>query len=122
MEHQREFEFWGNPERGRLLREIGIDAAEYGSEEWVELAEAVISAICQRSRLFTADRVWFYLQDAGRGWVREPRAMGAAMRRASSVGWCEPTDRTVQSVRPECHRRPVRIWRSRIFKGGKDGR
>ena len=117
MVHQREFDFWGNPKQGALLRELGIDASEFGNDEWVDLAEQVVYAVCKKSSQFTTDRVWFYLEDAGRAFVREPRALGAAMRRAAKSGWCAATDRSVKSVRSVCHRRDLRVWKSLIGGG-----
>jgi hypothetical protein len=117
VDHQQEFDLWGDPEEGRRLREIGIDAAAYGSEDWVHLTEAVIGALCRRVAAFTTDRVWFYLEELPAAHTGEPRAMGAAMRRAAGRGWCEATAEHVLSKRPECHRRPIRVWRSRLYRG-----
>ncbi len=45
----------------------------------------------------------------------EPRVLGAVMREAKRQGWIEPMDEWRQSIRPECHRRPMRVWRSLCF-------
>ena len=42
----------------------------------------------------------------------DARAMGAIMRRAQNEGRCESTDRIQRSARPECHCRPLMIWKS----------
>jgi hypothetical protein len=43
---------------------------------------------------------------------REPRAIGAMMTNAAKAGVIAPTNRYTPSARPECHRRPVKIWKS----------
>lgn len=45
----------------------------------------------------------------------EPRVLGAVMREAKRQGWIAPMDEWRLSVRPECHRRPQRVWRSLRF-------
>jgi predicted nucleic acid-binding Zn ribbon protein len=42
----------------------------------------------------------------------EERALGAIMQRAARQGWIAPTDRTRKSIRPACHARDLRVWRS----------
>jgi predicted SPOUT superfamily RNA methylase MTH1 len=75
--------------------------------EWYGYALAVVQRLAERLDDFTTDDVWQALT------VRppEPRALGAVMVTAKNAGLIEPTDRTRQSSRPECHARPVRVWR-----------
>lgn len=79
---------------------------------------ATIEALALAKDEFTTDAVWALNERRGVDVPPEPRAMGALMKRAAEAGWVEPTERTVQSGRPENHRRPVRVWRSRI-KGAR---
>ena len=67
-----------------------------------------------RSRLeFTTDDVWQEMADRRYELPREPRAIGALMVEAAREGLIEATDRYVPSARPDCHRRPVKVWRVR---------
>jgi hypothetical protein len=48
--------------------------------------------------------------------------MGAVMRQATKDGLVRPTDAWALSAWSQCHRRPKRVWESRIYDGGcKDG-
>lgn len=73
---------------------------------------AAVSRVCQSSDTFTTDDI---VQQLG-GTIphHEPRVLGALMREAHRRGWCEPTDRTRQSTQVRNHRRPMRVWQSRI--------
>lgn len=44
------------------------------------------------------------------------RLWGMAMRRAAKEGWIEPTALHVTARDPAVHRRPVRVWKSKINK------
>jgi len=37
------------------------------------------------------------------------------MAACRGLGLIEPTPEQIPSRRPNCHRRPVRIWRSRVY-------
>ena len=65
---------------------------------------------------FTTDDVWLALQKVPDVATHEPRALGSMMRAAGKSGWIVPTDRYVNSRRPECHARPVKVWRSRFWE------
>jgi hypothetical protein len=78
----------------------------------------VIEALALTRDEFTTDAIWALNERRGIEAPPEPRVMGALLKRAAEAGWIEPTDRTVQSGRAENHRRPVRVWRSRI-KGAR---
>lgn len=60
---------------------------------------------------FTTDDVWEIA--AKRSWIvpAEPRAIGAAIVRASKEGLIASTGAYQKSRRPDCHARPVAIWR-----------
>jgi hypothetical protein len=93
---------------GEALRDLGIERVGHGSEAWVTAAVAIIEMLAETRTEFTTDDVWDFMAAS----PPEPRAMGAAMSRARSLGYCEANNRTVPSNRPECHRRPIRVWRS----------
>lgn len=66
---------------------------------------------------FTTDDIWDYFETAEITVPNETRSLGGAMRRAQAAGWIRPTDRVINSERVTCHRRPVRVWQSRIVEG-----
>lgn len=94
---------------GAIARDAAIEqvAEPDDAQAWIAEALQVISAVARRQPTLTSDDVWARMRPA-----REPRAMGAAFRQASSLGIVTRTDRTVLSQRTENHRRPVRVWES----------
>ncbi len=97
-------------------RDKGIHRAAAASGDWQAEAAAVIRGLAFGQAEFTSDDVWRLL---GRDPSIEGRALGAALRSASGAQLIEATDRTVRSVRVACHRRPLRVWRSKVFAGGQ---
>lgn len=102
-----------DPDLGRLLRDDAIVAvAAHTRADWIALARQAVRELCAAGRPFTSDDVWDTIdrRAGGRADPPEPRALGAVMRWADRQGLAVPTDRTSPSQRPDCHRRPVRIW------------
>lgn len=60
---------------------------------------------------FTTDDIWQAATDANLGIPREPRALGAIMHRLAKQHHIIPTETYIPSLRPACHRRPIRVWR-----------
>lgn len=77
-----------------------------------------IEALALARDEFTTDAVWAFNDKRGVPMPHDNRAMGALMKRAAEAEWIEATDRFVPSARPEHHRGPIRVWRSRI-KGAR---
>jgi hypothetical protein len=102
-------------EEGERLREQAIEDVELGNVGFVQRAVQAVLQVAQRELEFTSDDVWFEL-GAGSG-DAEPRAMGAVMRNAGQLGYCEPINAWRLSRRAACHRRPVRVWRSLLPSG-----
>jgi hypothetical protein len=101
---------------GVKLRDEALDAVHRAAPEvWRRKAVTVVKRCALLFDEFTTDDVWEALEWA----PPEPRALGAVMMRARLRGWCEPTDRTVQSYRRECHARPIRVWRSLLRRKGE---
>jgi hypothetical protein len=72
-----------------------------------------VERVAARAEFFTSDAVWFEIKEIDdAASTHEPRAMGAVMRRAASMGIVAPTDRYETSARTVCHNRGVRVWRS----------
>jgi hypothetical protein len=95
-------------ERDRALRRVERAA----DPDWTRHVERVVARIAQRLPTFSTDEVWAALDESYS--THEPRALGAIMVDMARRGIIAPTDRTVKSRRPECHRRDVRVWRSRL--------
>lgn len=104
--------------QGDMLRDEALERVDRGAPDWwKDAALQAVRWICQRRSggEFTTDAVWFRLcLSIGKEKAEsvEPRAMGAVMRAAQHAKLCEPTDRTRKSMRPACHSRPIRVWRS----------
>lgn len=100
-------------------RDEAINKAENNANpHWKQAAEMAIRSIAVDRNEFTSDDVWLWLHDMAIEMPHEPRALGAMMVRASRQGLIKTTDRVRQSERPECHARPIRIWRSLIVQAG----
>lgn len=82
---------------------------------WSKAADWAIAHLACELVEFTTDDVWQHLYDFAVPSPDEPRALGGAMQRAARLGVISPTDRIVQSERPACHARPVRVWRSLVL-------
>ncbi len=112
------------PAAGRMLGETSVvraakaeamqrvDANADGN--WRATTDSVIRMCAGRYPEFTTDNVHAALVLTGAK-THEMRALGPAMSRAARRGIIEATDRYEQSLRRECHGRPVRLWRSRIY-------
>lgn len=100
-------------EASTIARETAIEQVDdAASVTWKAEAFVAVAHVCETREEFTTDAVWALLDERKVGIPREPRAMGAIMRKAVAAGLCLPTDRTSKSVRVECHRRPLQIWQS----------
>jgi hypothetical protein len=83
------------------------DHADY---QWVKRARRAVAHVAECKPTFTADDVWDALDAEYDVATHERRALGAVMRWATRRGICHPTDDYTPSRRPECHKRPVRVW------------
>lgn len=104
--------------KGATARDQAIEAIdEATSEEWKRKALEAVRIVAAQRAEFTTDPVWYVLEkQMNVPAPKDPRAMGPLMRKATTLNICATTDRTVKSVRAECHRRPITVYRSLIFK------
>lgn len=79
---------------------------ENAPPDWMQEARRTVLAIAETRSSFTTDDVWAALEGA----PPEPRALGAVMKGLSREGKIRATSAWRQSVRAECHARPVRVW------------
>lgn len=95
----------------------GIEAAYRGADvEWKRAAIECLQKMIETRELVTSEDVVLELNKRGIT-TGENRAMGAIMQSFSRAGLIESTGRFTTSRRPECHKSPVRIWRSKKFEG-----
>ncbi len=97
---------------GFRAREEALERVEVNAEPaWKDVAYRAVMWLASMSSSFTTDSVWAAIEAHHPDVVtHEPRAMGAVMRRACDAGVIVRTDRTKNSIRPQSHRRPVRVW------------
>lgn len=94
----------GSRRRDAAIDRVGGNAnAGFVAEARVAIKRAMLLGT------FTTDDVWAGINPAHV--THERRALGAVMRQLQRSGDIVPTDQYVPSLRPECHRRPVRVWR-----------
>ncbi len=82
----------------------------FADPAWYSEATAVVKILCKRDRDFTTDDAWELLDHTGLK-TPEPRALGAIIRKLSKDGSILSTGQYKKSIRKECHRRPLAVWR-----------
>ena len=87
-------------------RDTALARVQLANEDWVDHAVETVRWLAKQGQPFTTDDVWAHVTYR----PAEPRAMGAAMRVASSIGIARATGRYVKSKRVACHARPVMVW------------
>jgi hypothetical protein len=96
--------------------QIAIDfAGAFANEDWYNQAEVSVQRLIQRGIFFTTDDVWELLKDSGYT-TPEPRALGSVMRQFAKDKQIIPTGSFRKSLRPECHSRPLAVWRPVTYK------
>lgn len=95
--------------RAVVATDRAIDNAERGAgDEWMQCALGAIRQCASTLPEFTSDDARRYVADPP-----EPRAWGAAFRRASKAGIIVATDEwRIPAGRASSHRRPMRVWRA----------
>ena len=94
----------------------GMERAEENAPaEWVAAADAAVREAARLHREITTEIVWLLMPHELRE-VREPRALGAVMKRASAEKVIEDTGRVEKTSLKRAHRRPKAVWRSLIYK------
>lgn len=78
---------------------------------WKAKAREAVRIVAGQQAELTTDDVWKYLPP-----TRENRALGAIFVAAQKEGLIAWTDRTLRSERPDCNRRPLRVWKSLVFR------
>jgi hypothetical protein len=103
-------------DQGQMNLDAALQRVEDNADaEWKQAALEATRLCAVEMPEFTTDQVWRVLARTEYG-THEPRAMGAIMRQAVALGWVKPSNEYRTSERPECHKRPVKIWTSTIWK------
>ena len=90
--------------------------------EWKAIALQTVYDLARRRRTFIAEEVSEVMATTHpHVRTREPRALGAVMRRAQADGIIEATGNYVTTRRSTRNASPVRVWRSTLFKETLDG-
>lgn len=102
-------------DEGRRRRDEAIQRArEHAGDSWNDAARFCVLKTCQTNAEFTRDDVLRIAEGLRLPPPPDPRAWGGVMREAVSSGWCVKSGRWQASNRPECHRRPVPVYESRV--------
>ena len=103
---------------GEELRDEGMENVQRGVfPEFIACFEGALRAVAQRRLRFTTDAVRYVMERYGCSKPRDWRILGPMMKRAEGWGWIELTNEFHESVRPECHRRPLRVYVSLLYRG-----
>tara|TARA_R100000234_G_C4982001_1_gene171379 strand:- start:481 stop:855 length:375 start_codon:yes stop_codon:yes gene_type:complete len=91
---------------GESARDEAVANLDLAYDGWIDSVIKIILSI-PIYQTFTTDYLWEQVETT----PNEPRAMGAVMTRAKKEGLVSSTGKYIKSRRPECHARPVMIWR-----------
>jgi hypothetical protein len=107
-----------DPDEGERRKLDAMGRADaHAAGDWRTVARRCVRHAAETRREFTTDHLWALLaRHYPNVHTHEPRAMGPLMVWAQKNGLVEPTDRVSLSNRPEHHRYPCRVWRSRVFQ------
>jgi hypothetical protein len=97
----------------------GMSRAEQHSDpHWWQCMLECGKEVAERKPYFiTDDVVLLCRQRHPNASTHEQRALGPLMSQMCRLGYCERTQDWVESMQPQCHRRPMRVWFSLIYQG-----
>lgn len=103
-------------EEGEMrLADALIEVELAANERWKAAAHEAVREVAREQESFTTDDVWRVIEMKEVS-THEPRALGAIMKNAVKDGVCENTDRYQNSIRAECHRRRIPVYRSMVHQ------
>jgi hypothetical protein len=105
-------------DNGEEEKRKGMNRAQYAADRrwWASMLECGKIIAQQKARFTSDDIVLLCYARYPRASTPERRAIGPVMRALAALGYCVPTATWVKSVQRQCHRRPMMIWRSLLFK------
>lgn len=96
--------------------QLAIDAAgAFSNPDWYNQAEIAVLRLIRRGTYFTTDDVWEWLRESG-STTPEPRALGSVIQQFARDRRIVATGMYRKSTRPECHRRPLAVWKPVTYK------
>jgi len=98
----------------KRVTEAGVAQSRDASPEaWREEMRLALHAVARRMQYITSDDLWAHV---GAEAMRQanPSALGSVFRSVARDGAIEITDERRESQRPAHHRKPLRVWRSRV--------
>lgn len=94
----------------QMTLEEALAYVESGADpRWIDTCTKIVRHLASLGGRFTTDDVWDLLEETGLS-TKEPRAMGAVVRKLSSDRVIVGAGEYWVSRRPECHQRPVKVW------------
>lgn len=99
----------GAAERDRAIEQVTAHA----EIDFITAGRTAVEKCCFTLPRFTTDDVWALMPEGVN--PHEPRAMAVIMKYAETNNWAYPLDQYRPSSRPEAHRGPKRVWRSRVY-------
>lgn len=101
---------WNVTEAHRRKTEALRQVERNATDAFKQAAMRAVNAVRAERARFTADDVWVKLDGMNVPAPIEPRALGAVLQAAAKLGLIAPTGEWQESVRPQNHARPVRVW------------
>ena len=90
---------------GAAARDEALEQVEaHAAPGWKQAALDIVHELSATTADFTSEDVWELLNARELNGTPEPRALGAIMTRAKTLGWIAGTDRTRKSQLPQQHR------------------
>ena len=87
----------------------------HANGEWRARAGQIIATLARKQPSLTTDDVWREI--AGEAVeTHDPRAMGSAIQDAVRAGLIQGSATWVPSDRVACHKRPLRVWSSLVYR------
>lgn len=103
------------PRAHRVTEKAVSRSTAHAPSEVFEQASLALVGVAYQQPELTADDVWLAVpRDVMKQW--NPSALGGVFRAAAKDGLIELTGEKRESQRPATHRRPLRVWRSRVYQ------
>lgn len=84
---------------------------------WQRMSECA-RLVAERKQYFNSDDIVLLCRELyPDATTHDKRAIGPLMAAAQKLGYCVPTQDTVESRQKVCHSRPMRVWWSLIYRG-----
>lgn len=93
-------------------------ARAHSNPEWWRVMLICVREVARRQPYFTTDDVERYRREHyPNHTTHEPRAIGPLMKECAKLEYCRRTGDWFESTQRQCHRRPMMMWWSLIYRG-----